>query len=220
MAYPFTHLIVAIKMMEHHEIQDTADFILGSIAPDAVHYRNGLVDASMTDIGKTKKISHLCPVSNEAWGACTDNEGWTNCVKIFLEKKSAFRMGYATHVLTDIYNNKTIWNNFRNNYPDEAKKGYKSVYYDDLRHIDMLLKNNKDFTETICEKLIISNPVSIEGLVNANEVDAIKQNMLYEISGLSQNSNSNKKYETKIVSYDEMLIFIEEAALFSASIVF
>ena len=220
MAFPLTHLFVALNMVDEHGIEGSADFLLGSIAPDAVHYRKSFKGAGMAEIGRAKKHTHLCPISDEAWGSVTDNEGWLGCVKVFLEKKTYFRMGYATHVLTDIYNNQTMWSDFRTNHPLEAKKGYKSVYYDDLRHIDFLLANNSDAIKRICEKLTRADAIGIDGLVSSDEVEAIKQSMICEYGAPSKISSFNKFYETKIVSYDEMLIFVKEAALFCAAIVF
>ena len=222
MAFPLTHLFVAHEMMKNYDIKDRADFLLGCLAPDAVHYRKSFVGASMGLIGQAKKVSHLCPVSNEKWGSVTDNEGWQNCVLNFLREKeqTPFRLGYATHVLTDIYNNKTLWSNFRTQNPLEAKKGYKSAYYDDLKHIDSLLKCDRVVTEEICEKLSRASAVGIEGLVSSEEVEAIKQTMILEYGYVSQTSSSDKKYSTKFVSYDEMLIFIKEAAHFTTAIVF
>ena len=84
MAFPLTHLIVAENITKTHDIKDESDFLLGSIAPDAVHYRKSFVGASMSEIGKAKKASHLCPVSDEKWGSITDNDGWLICVENFL----------------------------------------------------------------------------------------------------------------------------------------
>lgn len=222
MAFPLTHLIVAMNMIKSHNIEDEADFLLGSIAPDAVHYRKSFVGASMSEIGQAKKISHLCPVSDEKWGSVTDNEGWQSCVKMFLQEheKTSFRVGYATHVLTDIFNNKTIWNDFRTNHPSEAIKGYKSAYYDDLRHIDTLLNDNRAVIELICEKLAQAEAVGITGLVSSDEVEAIKQTMIYEYGNVPQIGNYDKFYATKFVSYDKMLIFVKEAVLYASAIVF
>ena len=222
MAFPLTHLLVAQNMMKTHGLINEADFLLGSIAPDAVHFRKSFVGAGMSEIGLAKKISHLCPVSDEKWGSVTDNEGWITCVKNFLleQEKSPFRLGFATHVLTDIYNNKTIWDRFRINHPLEAKKGYKSSYYDDLKHIDAILRDNRVVTVEICEKLEMAKPHSVGSLVSTDEVEAIKQSIIGEYGNVTQTSNFDKYHRTKFVSYDEMLIFIKEAALFSSAIVF
>ena len=222
MAFPLTHLIVAKNIIKTHGIKDEEDFLLGSIAPDAVHYRKSFVGASMAEIGKAKKTSHLCPESDEKWGSVTDNDGWLLSVKTFLgeHEKSSFRLGYATHVLTDIYNNKTIWNDFRTKHPLEAIKGYKSAYYDDLNHIDALFKNNRIITEEICAKLTQAKTNSIGGLVSSDEVEAIKMSIVSEYGTNNQISNVHKKNVVNFVSYDEMLIFIKEAGLFISAIVF
>ena len=222
MAFPLTHLYVANNMIKTHFVANEADFMLGCIAPDAVHYRKSFIGAGMAEIGQAKKISHLCPVSDEKWGSVTDNEGWQTCVMNFLDEhgKSPFMLGYATHVLTDIFNNKTIWERFRTNHPNEAKKGYKSAYYDDMKHIDSLLKNNTVISKKFCEKLAQAKPQGIDGLVSINEVEALRQGNINEYNNISQTVNFDKKYQTIFVSYDEMLIFIKDAALFGSAIVF
>ena len=142
MAFPLTHLCVAWRILEINPLpeKDAAQFLLGSISPDAIHYRAEFQDAAKSNIGAAKKITHLCPVSCERWGQVTDNVGWVNCVKAFLaENPDSFAAGYATHVLTDIHNNRTIWERFRTNHPAEAAKGYTSGYYEDLKNIDTRL---------------------------------------------------------------------------------
>jgi len=90
MAFPLTHLLVAKKIID--KLQDNIVskelFVLGSIAPDAVHYRKEFVGAAMSGIGAAKKITHLCPVSDEKWGQVTDNDGWVECIKTFLASVS------------------------------------------------------------------------------------------------------------------------------------
>ena len=222
MAFPITHLIIAKKMLEDNHIQDAESFLLGSIAPDAVHFRESFVGASMATIGQAKKITHLCPVSDEKWGSVTDNDGWLSLVQTFLSQdaKTAFRLGYATHVLTDIYNNKTIWKDFWTNHPIEAKKGYKSAYYEDLKIIDALLNENRPVMLDICETLSSAKPDRIDGLVSPGEVEAIKQSIILQYGQSSQTSKYDKKYSFSFVSYDEMLIFVKAAALFCSAIVF
>ncbi|MDR0271692.1 MAG: zinc dependent phospholipase C family protein, partial [Clostridiales bacterium] len=128
MPFPLTHLCVAWHIIEKSGSKNAAQFILGSIAPDAVHHREEFINGYNPSIGAEKKITHLCPISDERWGHVTDNEGWEERVKKFLREhaNNAFAAGYAAHVLTDICNNKTLWYNFRTNFPQEAVKGYTS----------------------------------------------------------------------------------------------
>lgn len=238
MAYPMTHLYVAQSMLMEFDIEDGGMFLLGSIAPDAVHFRSCFKGAGQAEIGAAKKITHLCPKSDEKWGQVTDNLGWEKSVEDFLERgqKDSFRMGYAVHVLTDIYTNKTIWHRYRTNHPQEASKGYSGGYYDDLRSIDKMLKKNLEYSEPIHTKLLAAIPVGIDDLVSSDEVLAIRQSLLEEIapylcklrysgakSGvkleLADIGKSNKLPDARFVSFDEMLIFIDEAVTFCSRVV-
>ncbi|MCL1878214.1 MAG: hypothetical protein FWF80_05105 [Defluviitaleaceae bacterium] len=211
MAFPLTHLCIAWHAKEI--VSDVAQFLLGSIAPDAVHYRAEFTGAGQSNIGATKKITHLCPISDERWGQVTDNDGWVKCIKNFLSEnpKSDFAAGYAAHCLADLWNNKTIWNDFRTRHPKEAAKGYASDYYNDLRNIDaQLYFENKD-VEKIMQTLKAASPDEIPGIIFAKEVDAIKNNILYEhFADVVFDANYNYQF----VTYEDTLNYIQSAAEF------
>ena len=220
MAFPLTHLIVAHRIAIETDMADPGDFLLGSIAPDAVHFRRSFEKASMAEIGQAKKTSHLCPVSDELWGRVTDNDGWLRSIFEFLEVRTPFRLGYAVHALTDLYNNKTLWDGFRKNHPVEAAKGYKSGYYDDMRHIDALLKAETGVTGPICGILAKAAPQGISGLVSSDEVGAIKESILQDCQSAPSLSPAAKKRSANFVSYDDMQAFISDAWEFCAKLVF
>ena len=211
MAFPITHLLVADALLTQNPRPeaDAAQFMLGALAPDAVHYREGFVGAGMKHIGQVKKITHLCPVSNVPWGAITDNEGWITCVQAWMQENTGpLAEGYAAHVFTDLYNNKTLWENFRTKYPTEAAKGYNSGYYRDLQEIDLKLYLSH-VQGTRIEKLL-ANAIQkdMPGLVSASEIHAIRDNILYE-NYVNRTPITGYKYG--FVTYDDMLNFIKEA---------
>ena len=214
MAFPFTHLCVAYKVSQDPQ------FLLGALAPDAVHYRKEFIGASMSgvnSIGGAKKITHLCPVSDEKWGSVTDNDGWIKNVKSFLQAspKDIFYTGYAAHVLTDIQNNQTLWANFRTAHPHEAAKGYKSLYYSDLKNIDYRLFHELPDSAEIMRILANANPQEMPGLVYKNEVYDIQQNILHEHF---KNSAPDANYKYNFISFDDTLEFIGTAAAFVKTI--
>jgi hypothetical protein len=217
MAFPLTHLCVAYEILPTHlkNEKDAAQFLLGSISPDAIHYREEFQGAAMSNIGPAKKITHLCPISDERWGQVTNNEGWCECVKDFLhEKKSrkddAFAKGYAVHVLTDIHNNRTIWNDFRTNHPAEAAKGYKSEYYADMRNIDIRLYQEYPHVAEIFALLEQATPTGIPGLVSAKETDAIRESLYLDRKKNEKNLSVEKNY--RFVTWHDMTDFIKSAA--------
>ena len=210
MPFPATHLLVADALLAHKPrlSADAAQFMLGALAPDAVHYRNEYMGAAMKNIGPAKKITHLCPVSEERWGSVTDNEGWVRCVQAWLCKNPGpLAGGYAAHVLTDLYNNMTLWENFRANHPAEAAKGYVSGYYRDMQEIDLRLYLSY-VQDTEIERLLTKAlPCDMPGLATAEEICAIRGNILHENY---KGRMPAKAFEYSYVTYDDMLDFIEE----------
>jgi len=211
MAFPITHLLVADALLDRRarSDEDAAQFMLGALAPDAVHYREGFVGAAMKNIGPAKKVTHLCPVSDERWGAVTDNGGWVQHVKAWMRGNfGPLADGYAVHVLTDIHNNMTLWERFRTTYPEEAVKGYTSDYYRDLQEIDLRLYLSHVQGGKIERLLATAVPCDIPGLVTAGELGAIRDNILYENY---KGRTLDDSHELRFVSYDGTLEFVEEA---------
>ena len=218
MAFPLTHLLVADEILTRHPRtdEDSALFLLGALAPDAVHYRKGLTSATQKEIGETKKISHLCPKSNQRWGEVTDNPGWIDSVKLFIHNNQGpLAEGYAVHVMTDIYTNMTIWDNFRTQNPEEAAKGYASNYYRDLQEIEVRLYQLKVQGSRIERLLSKATPVDMPGLVLTEEMKAIQDNVLFSHC---QNRKPTPRYQYTFVTYDETKNFIQQTASFIESV--
>jgi len=218
MAFPLTHLVVAERVLAKHGVDDksAAQFLLGSISPDAVHFRKEFMGTTMSNIGATKKITHLCPISDEKWGHITDNNGWIDNVQVFLCANAGdpFAAGIAVHVLTDIWNNKTLWHDFVTNFPDESAKGYNSEYYDDLRNIDLRVYNEL-YTGSVMEQLFsCATPHGFAGLVETDELAAMRDSLLNK---QYKNVPANPSTDYSYLTYQQMLNFIDEAAEFCAS---
>jgi len=219
MAFPLTHLLVAnaIIIKNEQNDEDAAQFLLGALAPDAVHYRQGFIDASQKNIGEIKKTSHLCPQSREHWGEVTDNAGWIDSVKLFLHNNTgSLAEGYAVHALTDIYTNMTIWDRFRTQHPEEATKGYKSNYYRDLGEIEIRLYQQQVQETRILELLAKAEAQDMPGLVSANEISAIKENIVHNHC---KDLKPTPLYEYTFVTYDETISLIQQTASFIEAII-
>ena len=104
MAYTMTHIYIAEAVAERlGEIKDYPTYILGSIAPDAVH-------ASDTYVVSDKERSHLF-VEGLHWGKVSNSghvDLWENSIKAFKESvgdkyDKDFVLGYLVHLYTDVY---------------------------------------------------------------------------------------------------------------------
>lgn len=112
MAFTMTHLIISKNISEIFAgyIGSLPQFYLGSVAPDAVHYREDYDS-------EYKKASHL-NTSIERWGMMMDYDDWeSNIIAFFNKHKKSenrdFIIGYCTHVLSDLYNTINVWTPFR-----------------------------------------------------------------------------------------------------------
>ena len=227
MAFPFTHLCVGYELLRANTMseEDGALFLLGNIAPDAIHFREPFIGSDMKHIGPAKKVTHLCPVNNEVWGSVTDNEGWIQQVRSFLDECpiDPLRLGYASHVLTDILNNMTLWNSFRTKFPEEAAKGYTSDYYTDMGEIHIRLYSKMPYTEDIMGLLKKSNVTSDiyrkgELLVSVSEMERIKHNLAYE-NFKNAEKDITPNYNYSFVTFDDMLEYIEDTVKFIKSFI-
>ena len=219
MAFPLTHLCVAYKVLETLPSPAPELFMLGAIAPDAVHFREEYQNTTQANIGPAKKITHLCPVSEEKWGKVTDVDGWIECVRVFLRANpgNPLATGYAVHVLTDIYNHISLWHNFVTNHPEEAAKGYASGLYKDLRSIDLRICNELYKGSEIERLLRKSTPQDMPGLVTAEEVCAGRDSLLS-----ASYANTDETVDTSsciFVTYQQTLKFINDAAAFCIKII-
>jgi len=209
---------VAYKILEQLPSTAPEQFILGSISPDAVHFRTEFQDATKALIGPAKKVTHLCPISDEKWGTTTDIDGWMACVKTFLRANpnNPLAMGYAVHVLTDIANHTGPWNEFITNYPVEAAKEYASDYYLDLRNIDWQIYR-EIFNDSEIQKLLQnSTPQDMPGLVTAAEILADRNSLLY--TSYTDAPESVDTSNCFYITYEQTLDFIDKAADFCVRI--
>jgi hypothetical protein len=221
MPFPVAHLRVADLAVRALKLNDeqTAALLLGSLAPDGVHYRAGLVGASQLDIGAAKKHSHLCPQSDERWGQVTDNEGWVAEVKRFYQgqRHCMLSVGYAVHVLTDIYNNMTLWKDFCVNHPSEAAKGYKSDYYHEMGAADLQLYQEAE-TKRLLSLLAQTTSQSIPNRVTAEEIAAIRDGILMECDTVYTSYVNRPPADTSancFVTFKQIKNFVEAAAVFA-----
>lgn len=176
MPFPMVHLYIAYKILSKtSQIKNASDFIMGSLAPDSVQFRDNYV-------GNMKKESHLC-VGNETWGSITNNHEWQENVLAFLhdnkyEKNSDFIYGYCSHILADIQNNINIWIPFKIENKDFLESGAGNVYGQELYNLDNKLYLMHPHKEIIWDLLINASGYNIKNVVFDGEINKMKDSIL------------------------------------------
>ena len=207
MPFPISHLMIGYEIMQQTDrIKNPYEFMLGSIAPDAVHHRPDF-ERSL------KSKSHLC-VGEEPWGMVTRNEWWHQNILDFLEANKNhpnidFIYGYCAHVLTDLQNNIKIWIPFRTNNGFTVGKGLSSRYHEESDKIDLELYHRPSRVE-IWEILNRNDAVdcSMTDAFEYEDLEKIKNHLLtVQYVGRERQSLVGNTY----VTMEVIDRFIEEA---------
>ena len=176
MSYAMTHLLIADRYLDNNPVENRELFMLGSIAPDAVHSR--------PDFTKRIKARSHCLQEEENWGEIYTEEPlikWYEMLRNFWRETSSlatdsdsmsFLKGYTLHILTDIYNNARFYG------PCRIKFGLDSV--DDFREAyraECILQDNwiwngnpklKDIAHTLSDT---TEKYDLAGLLSKLNID-------------------------------------------------
>ena len=161
MPLPMVHLAVAVQICEAaHSIPSPA-FLLGSIAPDAIHMRPGAG-------GDDKRRVHLAGPQDP------DHER----IRAFLALHWAhdtgspdLAEGYTVHLLTDRLWRETVIAPFRASVPQDIPyQELRSLYYQDTDQIDLNLYDRMPWRTEVWTKLAIADPDPIDSLLTAQEI--------------------------------------------------
>lgn len=179
MSYQMTHLEVAYRLLEQYRwIKTGPDFLLGAIAPDAVHFH-------VKYHPELKEQSHLWDCGPR-WGITLDSDKWKRNVLDFwnIHKTDSNRdyiAGYCVHILTDWLNDIKIWSPFRNeNMQNGDVDAIYHIYGEEARRGDQWLYNESDHCEEIMSLLAKSRACSVENHVLQQDVETQKRYILSE----------------------------------------
>ena len=182
MALQFTHLEVANRLIDRLGIvEGKAEFILGSVAPDSVHFDEDYL---------SKKIhSHLFENCGP-WGDTQDYNNWIKNIKAFWNKyvvkendniRKAFYIGITVHCLTDYWNDLLIWRSLQKEMiPPMTIDEFKEAYYPEANRIDRWLYQNVDDAGDIMRLLEDSAEADFEDYVKASCMTKMKRHLIDE----------------------------------------
>ncbi len=181
MSLQMIHMEIAYRLLEYlPQIEHPAEFILGSVAPDAVHM-NPHYDVS------SKVKSHLFKNCG-MWGDTLDYEQWLSNIEAYLEQITAaqeeparrdFELGICTHCLTDRWNDIRIWRKAQSEFlPAMPFEAFREAFYREQRSIDNWLYQNSENTAQIRKLLADAESFVIEELVDGEEIESLRKHLL------------------------------------------
>ncbi|MEA4824437.1 MAG: hypothetical protein VB111_10030 [Clostridiaceae bacterium] len=91
-----------------------------------------------------------------------------------------FLHGYFVHILTDIYNNKTVWTPFRMSQGGTFDRAIYNQYGDECRNVDYLLYRRHPAREQIWTLLRDAYAYSVGDHIAKTEVERLRESVLHE----------------------------------------
>lgn len=198
MAQPMMHLLVADKVYTEKSafIHSYGDFLLGSIAPDAVHTKKDYVR-------EMKDNSHY-RLNSESPASFFDTFFDTYCAS----EHRDFALGYLIHLLSDVIWYFSVRAPFKESFgkapaPDMT---LNEAYYADCEQIEHLMFGDQDAARII-EAVKNGKAYSLEGLIDAEAVTAWKEKLLFDHINKRQLSS-----ETAYITEQQIRNYIADCA--------
>lgn len=161
MPLPMVHLAVAVRICGLEGVALSPDFLLGSIAPDAIHMRTG---SSPHDKQATHFAEIPDPQHERLRELFTSSRSQTGSTR-------DFSMGYVTHILTDQLWGNTIVVSFGKSIPSElSDQECGKLYYQETDQIDIDLYRQAPWRAEVWKKLTSAQPNDFTLLLTADEI--------------------------------------------------
>ncbi len=191
MPLPMVHLSIAVELFGVDRV--SPDFLLGSIAPDAIHMRYG----STAD---DKDRTHLRDIPGESY---------SSRLRGFLSKYIAsdldardFIIGYTIHLWSDYLWITTIGDEFIQNFGNKPNLEFRKLYYNDTEQIDIDLYRACLCREVLWDKLKKAQPRTIGNLLLSNEIDNWRNHVLQWFDQARENRYTEPVLITRAVVDD------------------
>ena len=136
------------------DIGNISQYYLGSVAPDAIHFRKNYER-------NQKRISHLYINLEKGNIECFTEKWKTNVINYFYENNSQdnrdFLLGYCIHIMVDIYYYQNIWKPFVMEYTGKPDIDFQKIYTDENLKIDFEIFMENNYQEKLFPILIEAN---------------------------------------------------------------
>ncbi|MCR5108327.1 MAG: hypothetical protein K6B28_09205 [Lachnospiraceae bacterium] len=181
MSFQMTHMQIAYNLIDKLLINEgKEEFILGSVAPDSVHFRENYCI-------EEKIHTHLFEGCGP-WSDTRDYDRWLYNIGFFWDKfgkdepdirRRMFVLGICVHCHTDYYNDRLIWRDLQDkNIPPMTLEEFREAYYPEARSVDKWLYQNSPDQKQITELLYNSWEYQIDGYIYPDDLKRLKHHLI------------------------------------------
>lgn len=201
MPLPMVHLTVAMQVRARHKQEPTAAFLLGSLAPDAIHMREhaSKEDKHAVHLRTSAEQIHLHAVRDvleRSWQTTPDRQD--------------FAEGYAVHLLTDWHWFTSIYTTFRQTAPDTfTAQELRALYYQETDQVDFDLFYQMPWRQQVWEQLATVQPADFGVLLTADEIRKWQHRVLHWFGELKHEPQITPHYLTEAVVQQFILSSVE-----------
>lgn len=190
MPLPMVHFSVAVEYFEHRDIPSA--FLLGSIAPDAIHMRR---DTNRED----KKRTHLHMEGEPNLPEYARNRYEHYISQSPDEEWKWFVKGYFAHLLTDHFWLLDVHSVFkeRTELDGLTKDETRKSYYRDTDQIDFTFYRTKPWVQEVWSGLIGARSFAFEPLLTADEIHYWRFRTVHWFDLLSKEPGGEPRYITQ-----------------------
>ncbi|MCB0127401.1 MAG: zinc dependent phospholipase C family protein [Caldilineaceae bacterium] len=187
MPLPMVHLGIAVQLGDVKGETLSSAFLLGSIAPDAIHMRPNADRVA-------KQMTHLRMAESDL----------PERLQAFLEERSSlpeneqsFAAGYVAHILTDALWVTEVVQPFHSQIPATmTKEERRTLYYQETDQVDFNLYHGAPWRETIWHQLKQASAPDLPPLLTAQEITLWQDRTLRWFAELKEEPGIQPMYLT------------------------
>ncbi len=202
MPLPMVHLAIAVKIHAEMDTPVAPEFLLGSLAPDAIHMRPGWTPAD-------KVTTHF--------GLPHEYPDWAKIEPLLARAAHAapplpgFIAGYLAHILTDQFWIEQIVIPNRERIPTGLSQAERhALYYRETDQVDFNFYHQAPWRADVWRRLAAAQAVDLAPLLSAEEIDGWRSRTLRWFTELKEEPKIEPIYYTD----EAVAAFVESAALF------
>ncbi|GIP31225.1 zinc dependent phospholipase C family protein [Paenibacillus sp. J2TS4] len=198
------HLAVAVKMNESGGAGPAPSFVLGSIAPDAIHKRPG---TNRED--KTRTHLYINQPGADASGIIRSFLQPYFASTEVAEDKRQLVLGYAAHLLTDYYWLQSLNAQYVEAVaPHMSKEEIRTLYYRETDKNEFRLYREASWRPAIWELLRSAKVQEVEPYLTAEEIDLWRERVL-----TWPEVNEETECVPEYFTADKIELFIDETSV-------